>query len=196
MTVIIDTGCANINSLRLALERLGDTPTVSADSGIIQSADRLLLPGVGAAGYAMAVIQDRGLDKTLTSIKQPLLGICLGMQLLGSFSEEGSISCLNLIPAKTLEIKTSGERLPHMGWNTLSVVSDHPLLYGIDVGSYFYFVHSYAMPISGSTTAISVYGQPFTAALANDNIMGVQFHPERSGEQGAKLLKNFLDIKL
>jgi len=196
MSVIIDTGCANINSLKFALERFTEGVTVSADPQIIRSADRVLLPGVGSAAFAMENLRSRDLVTIIQGLTQPVLGICLGMQLLMTYSEEGAISCLDLIPGNVKALRTNGLRLPHMGWNTLSVENQHPLFNQVPDQEYFYFVHSYGVEPVGQSIAQCTYGAPFTAAVAHENFMGVQFHPERSGEMGAQVLKNFMEISL
>ena len=193
MTVIIDTGCANLASVRFALERLGAPVTVTADADKILAAERVILPGVGSAQAAMVQLEQRNLLPVLKKIEQPLLGICLGMQLLGECSEEGNTALPGLLPFSTRKLKTAGQPLPHMGWNTLEP-TDHPLFAGINKGDYVYFVHSYAVAESDLTLAACEYGQRFSAALGRGNIMGVQFHPERSGKVGTRILKNFLEI--
>ncbi|MBY5991404.1 imidazole glycerol phosphate synthase subunit HisH [Ferrimonas balearica] len=194
MTVIIDTGCANLASVRFALERLGDAPQVSADARTILSADRVILPGVGSAQAAMVQLRERGLLTVLPQIQQPLLGICLGMQLLGAASEEGNTVLPGLLPFKTERLKAGEQPLPHMGWNTLTP-TDHPLFAGVKPGDYVYFVHSYGVAEGPLTLASTQYGQRFSASVGRGNIMGVQFHPERSGPVGARILKNFLELK-
>lgn len=193
MTVIIDTGCANLASVRFALERLDAQVTISADPETILSAERVILPGVGSAQAAMVQLEERGLLSVLTKIEQPLLGICLGMQLLGKYSEEGNTALPGLLPLTTRKLKAGNQPLPHMGWNILEPV-DHPLFAGIEKGEHVYFVHSYAVKENEFTLAASDYGQRFSAAVGQGNIMGVQFHPERSGKTGTRILKNFLEI--
>ncbi|GAA4886501.1 imidazole glycerol phosphate synthase subunit HisH [Ferrimonas pelagia] len=198
MTVIIDTGCANLSSVRFALERLGATPQISRDPQTILSADRVILPGVGSAQAAMVQLRERGLLEVLPKIEQPLLGICLGMQLLGEASQEGTVAQKSmplpgLLPFTTEKLRVGDQPLPHMGWNTLEP-TDHPLFAGINKGDYVYFVHSYGVAETELTLAASEYGQRFSASVGRGNIMGVQFHPERSGAVGARILKNFLEI--
>ncbi|MBW3163585.1 imidazole glycerol phosphate synthase subunit HisH [Ferrimonas balearica] len=193
MTVIIDTGCANLASVRFAFERLGASAQISADADTILSAERVILPGVGSAQAAMVQLEQRGLLPVLPRIEQPLLGICLGMQLLGERSDEGNTTLPGLLPFTTERLKVGDQPLPHMGWNTLEPV-DHPLFAGIRKGDYVYFVHSYGVACSDLTLARCDYGQPFSASVGRGNIMGVQFHPERSGAVGARILKNFLEI--
>ena len=203
--LIVNTGCANIASVKYAVQRLGVAVTVSDDPREIASADRVLLPGVGSAQSAMASITKKQLLEVLTRLEQPVLGICLGMQLLASTSQEmaGShlasnrtkqLFCLDLVPTDIKRMDAGDLVLPHMGWNQITPNSDSPLFKQIDDGTYFYFVHSFCAPISIYTLAQCEYGQAFSAAIGKDNYQGVQFHPERSGDAGAQLLKNFMEI--
>jgi glutamine amidotransferase len=198
MNVIVDTGCANLSSVKFAVERLGFTATITDDIEQIKAADKVIFPGVGSAKHAMANINDKGLVATLQSLTQPVLGFCLGMQLMTTSSTEGSkgsvVTCLGMIPTKVTPLNALSNRLPHMGWNTLTEVANHPILKGISVDDYFYFVHSFAAPISQYTLASCEYGSEFSAIIGNDNFIGCQFHPERSGELGSKIIKNFLDL--
>ncbi|UTW44679.1 imidazole glycerol phosphate synthase subunit HisH [bacterium SCSIO 12696] len=190
--VILDTGCANLASVRYAVERLGYQPVVSRDPDVVHAADKVLLPGVGTANEAMNNLKERQLPELINSLTQPVLGICLGMQLLATFSEEGEQRCLGLVDANVNKMETGELPLPHMGWN--AVASEHPLFKGIKSGDYFYFVHSFALPVGDYTIATCDYGSPFTAAVQQGNFYGVQFHPERSGKAGAQLIKNFLEM--
>ncbi|MFM5842518.1 imidazole glycerol phosphate synthase subunit HisH [Aeromonas sanarellii] len=201
--VIIDTGCANLASVRMAFERLGVQPQVSSKAVDIEQADKLILPGVGTAVAAMKNLNERGLVPLIRAAKQPLLGFCLGMQMLAQASEEsmntadqgcGEIDCLGIVPGKIRLMEVGNLRLPHMGWNQITHDETHPLLKGIHSGSYFYFVHSYALEVTEATLAICDYGRPFTAIVGRDNFFGAQFHPERSGAAGARLLQNFLEL--
>ncbi|MDO2948018.1 imidazole glycerol phosphate synthase subunit HisH [Aeromonas simiae] len=197
--VIIDTGCANLASVRMAFERLGVTPQVSRDADVIAAADKLVLPGVGTSVAAMRNLNERGLVPLIRAATQPLLGFCLGMQMLAESSEErmgsdADIECLGIIPGKIRLMQVGDLRLPHMGWNQVWHDETHPLLKGIPSGSYFYFVHSYALEVTEATLATCDYGQPFTAIAGRDNFFGAQFHPERSGAVGARLLQNFLEL--
>ena len=198
-TIIVDTGCANLSSVKFAIERLGYDVLISDDSDLIKQADKVFLPGVGTAKHAMANIVTKGLVDTLQKLTQPVLGFCLGMQLMTESSTESSsgdvIQCLGLIPAKVLPLEAQGNRLPHMGWNTLTTLAHHPIFNGITLGDYFYFVHSFAAPVSEHTLASCRYGSDFSAVIAKDNFIGCQFHPERSGELGSKIIKNFLELK-
>ncbi len=191
--VIIDTGCANLSSVKFAFDRLGIQAEISRDLAKIKSADKLLLPGVGTAIAAMKNLQDRQLIETIQNATQPMLGICLGMQLMTEFSTEGNVETLRLMSGKTELIPNTGLPLPHMGWNRVRYVADHPLFAGIEQDSHFYFVHSYAVLPNENTIATADYGVPFSAALGCKNFYGVQFHPERSGKNGAQLLKNFVE---
>lgn len=191
--VIIDTGCANLSSVKFAFDRLGIQAEISRDLAKIRSADKLLLPGVGTAIAAMKNLQDRQLIETIQNATQPMLGICLGMQLMTEFSTEGNVETLRLMSGKTELIPNTGLPLPHMGWNRVRYTADHPLFAGIEQDSHFYFVHSYAVLPNENTIATSNYGVDFSAAIASKNFYGVQFHPERSGKNGAQLLKNFVE---
>lgn len=193
--VIIDTGCANLSSVKFAIERLGYSVMVSREADVLRNADKLFLPGVGTAQEAMRNLTDRKLIELVKSLTQPVLGICLGMQLLAEFSAEGNIATLGLISGSIEHMPTSaGVRLPHMGWNQIEPQQDHPLFKDIPSGSYFYFVHSYALAVGGDTIATCTHGVPFTAAVNRNNFYGVQFHPERSSKAGAQLIKNFLEM--
>ncbi|CAM3454796.1 imidazole glycerol phosphate synthase subunit HisH [Rouxiella silvae] len=193
--VILDTGCANLFSVKAAVKRLGYDPVVSRDSDIVLQADKLFLPGVGTAQAAMDQIIERDLVDLIKACTQPVLGICLGMQLLASSSEEsGGINTLGIVDQTVIKMPERGLPLPHMGWNQVTAKAGHHLFRGIDDNAYFYFVHSYAMPVCENTIAQTQYGDAFTAAVEKDNFFGVQFHPERSGAAGAQLLKNFLEM--
>jgi len=210
MNVIVDTGCANLSSVKFAVERLGYQVTITDDIELIKKASKVIFPGVGSAKHAMKNIVAKGLVETLQGLTQPVLGFCLGMQLMTESSTEGksstgdknvsvnddelTVPCLNLIPSKVEPLNAKGNRLPHMGWNTLTQVSNHPIFNGISVGDYFYFVHSFAAPISEYTIASCDYGSKFSAAIAKDNFIGCQFHPERSSELGSKIIQNFLEL--
>ena len=211
MIVIIDTGCANLSSVRFAIERLGYEVVVSKDPGILQQATKLFLPGVGTAKEAMANLIDRHLVEEIKKLTQPVLGICLGMQMLAEGSEEvfaeeaeavgeaddaenEVIKTLGLVDGFVEKMDVAPLRSPHMGWNQITPKLDEPLFKDIPAGSYFYFVHSYALPVNANTIASCEYGTPFTAAVNKNNFYGVQFHPERSGKAGAQLIKNFLEL--
>ncbi|NDV91967.1 imidazole glycerol phosphate synthase subunit HisH [Alteromonas sp. 345S023] len=194
--VIVNTGCANISSVRFALERLGVEVEVSDDKQVIVAADKVFLPGVGTASAAMASIKQKGLVETLQELTQPVLGVCLGMQLMvasSAESKQGDIPCLSLMPGHVARMQANGLRLPHMGWNTVTHKNDD-LFKGIPQDTYFYFVHSFAVPEYAHTLASCTYGSEFSAAINKNNFYGVQFHPERSGEAGAQLLTNFVNL--
>ena len=181
------------------MKRLGVEPIITREAAEIRAADRIFLPGVGTARAAMAAIEERGLADLIREATQPVLGICLGEQILGRRSEEtGGVDLLGLIDADVRALRADGLPLPHMGWNRV-YPEDTPharlLFRGIEAGDWFYFVHSYAMPTGACTAARCTYGEEFTAAAAHENFMGVQFHPERSGRAGARLIANFLGIE-
>lgn len=198
---IIDSGGANISSVKHALKRLGAEPVFTADAATIRSAERVILPGVGAAGVAMSRLRELGLIDCIRELQQPVLGICLGMQLLfdqstESYQDEDSVECLGIISGALEKLQPSqGVRVPHMGWNTTTVVREDDLLKGLPAQSWFYFVHSYYAPIGDSTLATCTHGETFAAVVRKDNFYGAQFHPERSARYGAKLLANFLEIQ-
>ncbi|MDO4674858.1 imidazole glycerol phosphate synthase subunit HisH [Campylobacter sp.] len=187
---IIDSSCANLASLAFCLERLGFKASISKDVKDLERADKLFLPGVGTARRAILHLKDSGLIPFIQNTSKPVFGICLGMQLLGEFSEELNQTTLGVLPFQTRKLKAKpGFCLPHMGWN--SVESTHDLFAGLN-GAYFYFTHSYCIEVNPYTIASCTYTEPFSAAVARGNFYGVQFHPERSGEAGELLLKNFI----
>ncbi len=195
MLAIVDSGGANIASVRFALERLGVAGELTVDPAVIRSAERVILPGVGSAPEGMKRLRARGLVDCVRGLKQPVLGICLGMQLLFEASEEGNTPSLGLIPGRVALLPESpGVTVPHMGWNTLDVRRASPLLKGVDATTRFYFVHSFAGPVNEFTLAGCTHGAIFAAAVRRGNFWGVQFHPERSGAAGARLLRNFLEM--
>ena len=193
--VIIDSGGANLASLQFALARLGVRAPVTADAREIAAAARVVLPGVGSAPDAMQRLRRSGLAELLPRLRQPVLGICLGMQLLFERSAEGATECLSILPGPVRQLEAApGRPVPHMGWNQLAQVREDPLLAGIEPGEYFYFVHSYAVPASAVTLAHVHYGEAVSAVVRRDNFWGTQFHPERSASAGARLLDNFLRL--
>ncbi|AXH95284.1 imidazole glycerol phosphate synthase subunit HisH [Ornithinimicrobium avium] len=192
---IVDSGGANIGSVTAALERVGATARLTADPGDILAADRVVLPGVGAAAAAMRRLRESGLEQVLHDVQAPLLGVCLGMQLLLERSEEdGGVPMLGLLPGEVRAIPPSpGVRVPHMGWNTLEDLADDPLLRGVAAGERAYFVHSYAAPTGPTTIASTTHGTTVSAVVRAGLRWGAQFHPERSGAVGARLLRNFVE---
>lgn len=194
-TVIIDSGGANLASLQFAFERLGARTLVTTDAGAIAAAARVVLPGVGAAADAMQRLHHSGVAALLPRLRQPVLGICLGMQLLFDHSEEGATDCLGILPETVRRLRPApGLPVPHMGWNQLEQVREDPLLEGIAANEYVYFVHSYAAPVSAITLATAAYGIPVSAVVRKGNFWGAQFHPERSAATGARVLANFLRL--
>jgi len=192
---IIDSGGANIASLQFAVERLGLPSDLTTDPATLRAATHVILPGVGAAADCMGRLQNAGLVDTIRGLRQPLLGICVGMQLLFDSSEEGNVSCLGILPGRVQRFATRPELpVPHMGWNQLEFRSPSPLLADIQPGDHVYFVHSYAVPVNDLTVATASYGDPFTAIVQRGNVYGAQFHPERSAKVGAQLLQNFLRL--
>lgn len=196
--VIVDTGVANLASVVFAFERLDVKPVVSSDPSVIASAERVIIPGVGAAPAAMENIHTRGLMPVLQSLTQPVMGICLGMQIIFETLEEGGAATqgLGLVPGTISRLHTGDLPSPHMGWNTLEPIKADPILEGIDAGDHAYFVHSYAAPISRATLATSTYGLIFSAVVRHKNVWGCQFHPERSSTSGARILSNFLKVNV
>ncbi len=193
--VLVDAGGTNIGSVRYALQRLGVDAALTSEADTIRNADKVILPGVGAAGHGMARLRELGLVEVIRALTQPVLGVCLGMQLLCAYSEEGDTDCLGVIDAPVRHFaKVPGLRIPHMGWNTLKAEKDHPLLRGLGEGDQAYFVHSYAVPLDDTTLASTDFGGPFSAVIASRNFHGMQFHPERSAAVGARLLQNFLNL--
>ncbi|MGH8185913.1 MAG: imidazole glycerol phosphate synthase subunit HisH [Steroidobacteraceae bacterium] len=192
---IIDSGGANIASLRFAVERLGVESQLTVDPDVVRAATHVILPGVGAAADCMARLRNANLIDTIRGLEQPLLGICVGMQLLFEASDEGNVPCLGLLPGRVHRFADrEGLPVPHMGWNQLEFTQAAPLLQDIPRQGYVYFVHSYCAPVGAQTVAASNYGEPFAAIVQRDNVFGAQFHPERSARNGAQLLRNFLRL--
>jgi len=194
---VIDSGVANLASVMAALHRLGAEAEITFDADKIRAAKRVILPGVGSASAAMKQLHAKNLVDVLRNLTQPVLGICLGMQLLFTRSDEGGVTpCLDIIPADIKLLKATPENpVPHMGWNTLNIKKpEHRLLHGIPDGSFVYFVHSFAAPPGPYLLASTNYGQDFTAIAEYRNFLGCQFHPERSGITGSRVLRNFLDM--
>jgi len=194
--VMVDSGGSNLTSVQAALHRMGVEAPLCTDWDSIRQASHVLLPGVGAAGPAMAKLREHALHERLKTLQQPVLGICVGMQLLFEHSAEGDVACLGLLPGRVERLlHSAAERVPHMGWNTLHLRAgvSHPLLEGLDA-QWAYYVHSFAAPVAASTLATCVHGAPFTAVCARDNFFGAQFHPERSASAGRRLFENFLRL--
>jgi len=190
---LVDSGGANIGSIRYALQRLGVEAALTSDAAAIRAADRVILPGVGAAAPAMARLRNSGLVEVLRSLTQPVLGVCLGMQLLCAHSDEGSVDCLGLIDANVQRFDgRDGLRVPHMGWNRVDTVAPHRLFADKAGNDWAYFVHSYAVPVGAATLATCDYDGAFSAAIGRGNFVGVQYHPERSAAFGMAMLRNFL----
>ncbi len=195
MIAIIDSGGANIASVKFALQRLGAESVLTRDAAQIESADRVLLPGVGAAPLAMQALRDANLIQAIRKLRQPVLGICLGMQLMFGRSSEGNTDLLGVIDGDCVAFSPEpGRSVPHMGWNRLYPTTQHPLLAGLPDVAHVYFLHSYFVSIGRSVVARCSYGDDFAAIVAKDNFMGCQFHPERSGQVGARILQNFLEM--
>jgi glutamine amidotransferase len=193
--VVIDSGGANLASLQFAFERLGASTHVTADPREIAAAPRVVLPGVGSAADAMQRLRRSGVAQLLPSLRQPVLGICLGMQLLFERSAEGGTDCLGVLPGTVRRLEAApGRPVPHMGWNQVAPTREDPLLAGIEPGAYFYFVHSYAAQAGDVTVAQADYGNAISAVVRRGNFWGTQFHPERSAAAGARLLANFLTL--
>jgi glutamine amidotransferase len=189
--VIVDVGCGNIGSVGIAFERFGLAPRITGDPQEIASADKVILPGVGAAGYAMGEITKRGLAPVLRGLTQPVLGICLGMQLLFERSDEEDTPCLGIIAGEVRKLDPApGRPVPHMGWSRLEVADE---TIGLRSGDYVYFAHSFACDPGAATIASADYGREIPAAVRSGNFLGAQFHPERSGEAGARFLESFLN---
>ena len=194
-TVIVDTGGANLASLKYAFSRCGEHSVISADAAEIRAATHVVLPGVGAAGDATERLEATQLATLLPRLTQPVLGICLGMHLLGTASEENETTCLGIVSATARRLPAaSGRPVPHMGWNRVERTRESVLLDGLPSATWFYFVHSYAMPSLPATVGTMTYGQTYSAVLEQDNFFATQFHPERSAEAGERVLRNFLRL--
>lgn len=198
MIAVVDYDTGNLRSVAEALHRLGAEFTLTGDPAQLRQAERVILPGVGEAASAMAKLRERGLDEVIPRLEVPVLGVCIGMQLLCQWSEEGDTACLGIFSARVGRIPATtreGARLkvPHVGWDTIEGLRT-PLFDGIDEGAYVYYVHSYAAGRCEATAATTDYGVAFSAALVRDNFFGVQFHPEKSGRTGARILENFLNM--
>ncbi len=190
---IVKYNSGNTASVANALRRLGIDPFITDNDADLREADKVIFPGVGEASTAMAYLKTRGLDETIRSLQQPVLGVCLGMQLLCESSEENATECLGIVPLRVRRFRQNGLKVPHMGWNTVSDL--HSKLFdGIDEEAFFYFVHGYYVEPGNVTTARSEYGIGFSSALQFNNYYAVQFHPEKSGRAGERLLQNFINL--
>ena len=191
--VIINYGAGNIQSIMFAIERMGYKAVLSNNPDEIKAADKVIFPGVGEASYAMKMLQESGLDTLIPTLKQPVFGICLGMQLMCKHSEEGDTKGLGIFDVDVVKF-SSKVKVPQMGWNTIyNLKSD--LFKGIAENEYMYLVHSYYAPLCAETIATTNYELEYSSALENDNFYGTQFHPEKSGDIGEKILENFLKLK-
>ena len=192
MIAIVKYNAGNIQSVKNAVERLGYSCVVTDDETELKSADKVIFPGVGEASSAMNYLKERKLDEIIKNLKQPVLGICLGQQLMCNFSEEGNTECLGIFDVNVKKFEAK-EKVPHMGWNILSEIKS-ALFNGISPENDFYFVHSYYAEIGENTTSICDYINPFSASMQKDNFYAMQFHPEKSSKIGEQLLKNFLKL--
>lgn len=194
MTIaVINSGGANLGSVQHALHRLGVESVLTRDADVIRSADKVILPGVGAAAWSMNALREAGLVEIIQGLTQPVLGICLGLQLMFESSEEGDVDCLGLIPGRVRKLQVGENlRLPHMGWSQPEWVADDPLGRGLDGSEWFYFVHGFAAPVEHAV-AVSEHGQRFAAVVRYRNFAACQFHPEKSAGAGARILSNFLE---
>ncbi|MPT35569.1 MAG: imidazole glycerol phosphate synthase subunit HisH [Flavobacterium sp.] len=189
---IIDYGAGNIQSVVFALERMGYSATITTDAKLIRSADKVIFPGVGEASTAMTRLKETKLDRVIPELQQPVLGICLGMQLLCRHTEEGNTSGLGIFDTAVVRFSNRA-KIPQIGWNTITAI-ESGLFQGITTESYLYFVHSYYVPLIPECIATSAYDIVYSSAIQKENFYGVQFHPEKSGEVGAQLLNNFLHL--
>ena len=194
MVAIIDYKCGNLQSVKNALERLGAEYVVTADKEVIRKADRVILPGVGSAATAMQSLIETGLCDTIRNLRRPVLGICVGMQIMCRWSEEGNTECLGIFDSKVKKFIPDGElKVPHMGWNRINNL-ESKLFKDMKGGAYVYYVHSYYPALCPDTIATTVHGTMFSGALKYENFYGTQFHPEKSGDVGEQILKNFLNL--
>ena len=194
MIAIVKYNAGNVQSVQYALNRLGMPSIITDDAAIISNADKVIFPGVGNAASAMQYLKERGMEKLIVGLKQPVLGICLGLQLLCSHSEEGDIDCMGVFDAAVKLFPQHHLKVPHVGWNTIAA-GNNILFEGLQQDAFVYYVHSYYATISAQTSATTDHILLFSAVLQRDNFYAVQFHPERSGSVGETILKNFINIK-
>ncbi len=192
MIAIVKYNAGNIRSVENALHRLGAQYEITDSPEQLRAADKVIFPGVGEASSAMAYLRERGLDQVIQNLQNPFLGICLGLQLMCKYSQEGDTNCLNIFQENVLKFPETG-KVPHMGWNNLTKIKG-PLFHDLTEKDDMYFVHSYYAEVGDDTSAVTEYLVPFSAALQRDNFYGVQFHPEKSAEAGQKLIQNFLEF--
>jgi glutamine amidotransferase len=192
MVAIIDYNAGNITSVKNALDRLGSESIITNRHEDIINADKVIFPGVGQASTAIKYLKGIGLDVTIKSLKQPTLGICLGLQLMCEYSQEGDVECLGIFETD-VQLFPSDDIVPHMGWNNISIIAS-PLFKGLKENDSYYFIHSYYAGICNHTIATCHYIKPFSAAIQRNNFYATQFHPEKSGDIGDKILKNFLEL--
>jgi len=194
MITIIDYGMGNLFSLSSSLMRLNAPFIITSDPEVIKFSEKVILPGVGEASSAMKNITNYGLDEVIKNLKVPVLGICIGMQILCSRSEEGDTECLNIFPSNVKRLCGNGIKVPHMGWNRAFNLKGN-LFHDVKEGEWLYFIHSYAPEVCDKSVSYTQYGEIFSSSLQNKNFFGTQFHPEKSGEAGEKIISNFLNIK-
>ena len=193
---MVDAGGANLGSVRWALRRLGVDPALTRNAQAIRDADRVILPGVSTAAAVMGRLRELELVETLRTLRKPLLGVCVGMQVLFEHSEEDDTPCLGLLPGEVRRLPAgAGIRVPHMSWNRLRVRRADRLLAGFEDGDHAYFVHSYAAPVGDDCIAATTHGDAFASVVRRGNVVGAQFHPERSAATGAAILRNFLSME-
>jgi glutamine amidotransferase len=193
MIAVLQYNSGNIKSVQVALERLGYSAVITSDPEIISIADKVIIPGVGEAGSAMKHLKERGFDRVIVSLRQPVLGICLGLQLMCEYSEEGDTECLGIFDTSVKRFR-AGARVPHMGWNDFISLGNDPIMKGINLADDVYYVHSYYAGVNEYTIAVCDYSLEFSAAMRRDNFYATQFHPEKSAAPGNLILKNFLEL--
>ncbi|AEO08466.1 imidazole glycerol phosphate synthase subunit HisH [Buchnera aphidicola str. Ak (Acyrthosiphon kondoi)] len=193
--VIVDTGCANLTSIKVAIKKLGYNSIITSEASIISKSKKIFLPGVGTASAVMDLLSKKNIIDVIKEFKEKILGICLGMQLFCDFSEEcNGVKTIGIIKSSVSRLKSNNLPLPHIGWNQITFQKEHPLFKNIPNNSRFYFVHSYIVPINKYTLSTTSYGVNFSSVIQKNNFFGVQFHPEKSGSIGCQLLKNFLEM--